>query len=372
MFTPFQKIRNLEKKQRLIIFTVFGLIFLTTLAVSIFASYRYFKQKNQTYIDSSVPNIIDLDAEISLDPSQIKEEDQKTLNVLLAGYGGAGHQGGFLSDVIQIAHFDFEKKQITFISVPRDLYLLTKDNKGYKVNSLLSSGMSNGGGIDAGLAFMQKNISLISGLPIKYFIGIDFVGFQRTVGYELKSIEVEVSQTLEDPWYPKEGAQLDSCGYSPSEIADLTATYSGFELESKFKCRYEHLLFQKGKVTMEGHDALAYVRSRHSSSDYDRSRRQVEVLTAIRNKLFKLDALKNMPKFYEAMSKHVSTNLDLESAKYLAPLLANANEFTIRNVNLSPENVLQSSKSSEGAFITIPKAGMNNWGQMQSFIKNQI
>jgi anionic cell wall polymer biosynthesis LytR-Cps2A-Psr (LCP) family protein len=371
MFEYFKKNKTLEKKQQIIIYSVLSALILMTAIVSAVASYRHFNQKEEV-AGTIETNLIDLNQEIILDPNNVKEEDQKTLNILLAGYGGAGYQGGWLSDIIQIAHFDFEKKQITFISVPRDLYLLSKDGKGYKVNALLSAGMNQNGGLDGGLAFMQKNISQIVDLPIKYFIGTDFVGFKRTVGYELGSIEVNVSQTLDDPWYPKEGAQLDPCGYSPEEIASLTANYSGFELESKFTCRYDHLLYEKGKIKMEGYDALAYVRSRHSSSDYDRSRRQVEVLAGIREKLFKLESLKNIPKYYEAMAKHVTTNLDLESTKYLAPLLVNANDFEIKSINLTPENVLQSSKSSEGAFIVIPKAGMNNWTQMQSFIKSQI
>lgn len=209
-------------------------------------------------------------------------------------------------------------------------------------------------------------------MPIKYFVGIDFVGFKRTIGNELNSIEVEVSQTLDDPWYPIDGAQLDPCGYSPEEIASLTANLSGFALESKFACRYEHIYYPAGKVKMEGHQALAYVRSRHSSSDYDRSRRQVELLTAIRNKLFELETIKKLPKAYEAMSKHVNTNLDLESAKKLAPLLVNSQEFTIQNINLSPENVLQSSTSQAGAFILLPKAGANQWQEIRTFVKEKI
>lgn len=371
IFKIFQKHNDLEKKQKIIIYSVFSAIIILLLSVSAVASYRYFA-KQKTTAEQGLENFVDFDQEINLDLNNVQEEDKKTLNVLLAGYGGAGHQGGYLSDVIQIAHFNFEKKEISFISIPRDLYLTNKDQKGYKVNALMSAGMSGGGGVKAGLELMQTSISQMTGLPIKYFIGVDFVGFKRVVGYELGSIEVNVSQTLEDAWYPIEGAQLDPCGYSAQEIADLTATYSGFALESKFACRYEHLLYKQGKVKMEGHDALAYVRSRHSSSDYDRSRRQVEVLTAIREKLFQLETLKKIPKFYDAFSKHLVTNLDLESVKYLAPLLVDANEFEIKTINLTPENVLQSSKSSAGAFIIIPKAGMNNWSEMQKFIRDQI
>lgn len=364
IFSFISRTKQLEKKQRLIIYFSFGLITLAILAVSAWASYQYFGKNKSSGFES---NLLNLDEEIILDPNQVREEDKETLNVLLAGYGGAGHQGGYLSDIIQIAHFNFPKKQITLISIPRDLYLA----EGYKVNSLMSQGMNNGG-INEGLDFMSKKISQITSLPIKYYIGIDFVGFKRTIGNELGSIEVNVSETLEDPWYPLDGAQLDPCGYSAEEIANLTATLSGFELESKFKCRYEHLLFEKGLVAMEGHEALAYVRSRHSSSDYDRSRRQVEVLDAIRKKLFSLEALKQVPKYHKALTSHVATNLDLESAKYLAPLLLEADQFSMQSINLSPENVLVSGKSSQGAFILQPKSGANSWKDVQSFIRSQL
>ncbi len=371
MWKYLQRKKTLTKKQKIIIYALCPIILIGVIGLSAIYSYRYFA-KQEAAPAKNTQNTIDQNQTINLDLKNVQEEDKKTLNVLLAGYGGAGHQGGYLSDIIQVAHFDFEKKQLSFISIPRDLYLIDQNQIGHKVNTLMSTGMSNGGSVKAGLELMQTSISQMIGLPIKYAIGIDFVGFKRVIGYELKSIEVEVGQTLEDAWYPIEGAQLDPCGYSSEEIANLTATYSGFELESKFACRYEHLLYKQGKVIMEGHDALAYVRSRHSSSDYDRSRRQVEVLTAIRNKLFKLEALKYLPKFYEAFAKHVTTNLDLESAQYLAPLLVNAHEFAIKTINLTPENVLQSSRSSEGASIVIPKAGMNNWTEIQKFIKEQI
>ena len=122
---------------------------------------------------------------------------------------------------------------------------------------------------------------------------------------------------------------------------------------------------------MEGAEALKYVRSRHSSSDFDRSRRQVEVLTGIRKKLFELEALSHIPDFFKKVNQHVTTDLNLEILEYLAPLLLNANDFTIKNINLSTENVLNSSSSSNG-FVLIPKAGPNNWTQLQNFIQDSL
>ncbi len=352
-----------------------GLLGLATLvlAVSAWASYRYFDNLSQNALiteELTMPDEAELDWNIELSESTDHNEDQ--LIVLLVGYGGAGHQGGFLADAIQIAHIDLVQQQLTFISIPRDLYLTDSRQQGAKINALLAAGMKQNAGIHGGLELMRQNLSHITGLPIQYYIGVDFVGFKRSVGYEFKGIEVEVAQTLDDPWYPIEGAQLDPCGYSEAEIAELTARHSGFALESKFACRYEHIYFPAGKHNMQGHEALAYVRSRHSSSDYDRSRRQVELMTAIKNKLFELETIKYLPKFYEAMIKHVQVNFDLAAAKQIAPLLLTARDFTIKNVVLSPENVLQSSKASSGAFILMPKSGMNNWQHMQQYIAAQL
>jgi anionic cell wall polymer biosynthesis LytR-Cps2A-Psr (LCP) family protein len=224
--------------------------------------------------------------------------------------------------------------------------------------------------INNGAELVQKYISGITGLPVKYFTAVDFNGFKRMIGYELSGIEVEVAETFDDPWYPIEGKQLDPCGHSEEEIANLTNTLSGFALEKEFACRYEHLHYEAGTVHMEGGDALAYVRSRHSTSDFDRSRRQAEVLQAIRDRLFSLKALNDIPAYFKAFSQHVSSNFDLETLEYLAPLFANAKDMELISINLSTENVLNS--SNDGSYALIPKNGSNDWSGIQAYIQAEM
>lgn len=359
------RLNRQNRRQRLILIVSFGLLILAVLTTSAVATYQYLQRQNTPTLDH---NLLALDQEIAFDLNQVDAADTNQFAILLSGYGGPGHQGGFLSDVIQVAHVDLQQQRVSLISIPRDLHL----SEGYKINAVLSRGMSQSGQVADGLEQLRQLVSQITGLAIPYFVGIDFVGFKRTIGQELGSIEVQVAQKLDDPWYPLDGAQLDPCGYTEAEIAELTANYSGFALESKFACRYERIHYEPGLIKMEGHDALAYVRSRHSSSDYDRSRRQAEVLTGIRNKLFDLEVLNKLPRFHEAISRHVSTNLDLAAAAQLAPLLVQGREFSINNINLSPENVLRSSTSSSGAFILTPKAGSNNWQEVREFIHQQL
>jgi anionic cell wall polymer biosynthesis LytR-Cps2A-Psr (LCP) family protein len=365
LFNNFQK---LNRKQKNVLYLVSFLVILT-FSISATLAYQHFQKEEQAQDEVLIEAQAALT--LNLDTSQIEENDRKELNILLIGYGGAGHQGGMLADLIQIAHFDFEKELLAFISIPRDLELSLNDGTYRKINNVFSSHMTGTNPIFNAGQISKNLLSSVTNLNIKYFIAVDFVGFQRLVGQELGSIEVEVAQNFQDQWYPVEGRQLEPCGHSDEEIAELTATLSGFELEKQFPCRYETIYYPAGVQKMEGADALKYVRSRHSSSDFDRSRRQVEVLTGIRKKLFDLEALSNIPSFFKKVDQHVTTDLDLNILEYFAPLLVDANDFKIKNINLSTENVLNSSTSHNG-FVLIPKAGQNNWTGLQNFIQEAL
>ncbi len=289
------------------------------------------------------------------DPAPLPESvtDLDQLNLLLLGQGGPGHEGGELTDAIILTHIDFETPKITLISIPRDLWI-----EGRKINTLFAD--------DYGL--FKDAIATVTGYTPNYFLAVDFVGFQRAMGYVLEGIEVEVGQDFDDPWYPTEGKQLESCGHTPEEIAELTAKYSDFELQKQFPCRYERVSFKKGKVFMNGAEALKYVRSRHSTSDFDRSRRQHEVLVGIKNKLWSLQAVDDVPKFFAALIEHVRSDIDLDIAKYLAPALKNTQNYKITSVNLSTENVLKESRVA-GAFVMVPK---ETWEEVRGYIAKEL
>ncbi len=293
------------------------------------------------------------------DPSPLPQvvEELKDLNLLLLGYGGAGHEGGSLTDVIILAHVDFEQATVTLISIPRDLKA-EGNTKAQKINGLWVESYDE----------LKNAIANVTGFSVNYFITVDFVGFQRALGLVLKGIEVDVPETLDDPWYPVEGKQLEPCGKTPQEIAELTAKYVEFELQKQFPCRYEHLHVDKGKTFMDGGDALKYVRSRHSSSDFDRSKRQQAVLVGIKNKLWTLNAWDDLPNFFKNLSQHVQTDLNLDILKYLAPALKKAQDFKIISISLSNENVLKEGRATTGAFILTPKKG---WEDVRNFVRQK-
>lgn len=341
--------------------------------VSAIASYHYFgRQQPITQNNSDFAAV--LAAESNLDINQTPPEDLKTLTVLLLGYGGAGHQGGFLTDVIQLVHVNFETGQLALISVPRDLWVKLPNGTQGKINTAFTLGNNPDQPIESGGQIAKQMASVVTGLPVNYFIAVDFVGFQRLIGQELKGIEVEVTETLDDPWYPIKGEELNTCGMTPEEVAEVSAKYSGFELERQFACRYEHVHVEPGWVKMEGGDVLKYVRSRHGSGagDFSRSHRQHEVLSAIKNKLLSLEALKKAPQMFEQVSRHTRSDIDLEVVNYIVPALQQIGSYNNKTVILSTDNMLVSGKSPTGQSIVVPKAGADNWSAIQQFIQTEI
>jgi len=358
-------VKALLQKKFLSVVISFGV---AVVVVSAVISYFLFQSKNDhvTTVDDN-----DISGVEFIEPSPPNLKDQPmTLTIALLGTGGPGHQGGHLSDVIQLLHINFDQKQIGFISIPRDLWVPLPDGSTNKINAVYAAGLNQKTPVPH--QALKSSLSAISGLQVDYVIAIDFTGFKRAIGENLKGIEVEVAEALDDPWYPISGKELEPCGYTPQEIDEMTQTLSGFELEKQFECRYEHISFKPGNITMHGGDALAFVRSRHSSSDFARSARQHAILQGVRKKIISIDGLSKLPALFTDLAKQTTTDLNVDIITFLVPSLKMAADFKTTSVVLSTENVLQSGKSSTGQFILLPKAGQNNWGDAQSFISTSL
>ncbi len=313
-------------------------------------------------------------------PTLPPPEDISTLGIVLLGYGGAGHQGGFLTDVILFMHLDFDTSTLSLISLPRDLWYTFPDGVPRKLNTAFTLNSPaaaypnqdiDSSKAHSGAESVKQAVATITGLNTDYFAAIDFLGFKLAIE-ELGGIDVNVESTLDDSWYPIRGRELELCDHTPQEVTDLSNTLSGFELEKQFPCRYEHLHFDPGIATMDGDTALKFSRSRHGSSDFDRSRRQQALILAIADKLFSLNALNNIPDFFSNLTHSIHSDIDVKTLTTLSPLLINLLDFRLVRINLSIQNVLQTSKSSAGAFILVPKDNPNSWDSIHSFIHQQL
>lgn len=248
---------------------------------------------------------------ILLHPAPSLRESDGRVNVLLLGIGGGTHDGPDLTDTIIYAGLDAKDQKITLVSVPRDTWIPSLQDK---INIAYANGESNGQ--NNGKEEAKKVVEEVTGQPIDYVFRIDFQGFVKVID-ELGGIDVNVQHTLDDYEYPISGKEDDTCGLSADEIKTFTATDSAeTDIQQKFACRYMHLHFDPGMQHMDGTTALEYVRSRHAigeeGTDFARSRRQQIVIAAVRQKVFSLQTLLNPAKviaIYNIVQGSIDTNI---------------------------------------------------------------
>jgi LCP family protein required for cell wall assembly len=260
------------------------------------------------------------------------------INVLLLGYGGPGHDGPYLTDSIMLVSIDASTKHAMMISLPRDLYVKIpalprngfmwgKLNSAYAIGTdhrnypnVRSDWKTATGGGDLAAA----TVSQVTGQPIDYWVGVDFKAFRDVVN-ALGGVRVDVPSTLDDPFYPR--------GESTGRM---------------------HIHFNAGWQPMNGEQALEYARSRETTSDFDRSKRQQLIMLAVRQRAFSLNAIPSLFSLMGALQDNVRTNLRPRDMRDLADLAGQLKEQDIRRVAIDTTNFLRSSYSRDGQYILEP------------------
>jgi len=277
-------------------------------------------------------------------------EETDRINVLLLGIGDTGHAGEYLTDTIMLASLKPSTKQVSLISIPRDLVAPVSNWE--KINSIDAYAEAKNPG--SGGEVTTKAISTLLQIPIQYYVRVDFSGFVNIVD-ELGNIKVDVANTLDDYTYP---------AYGQEDNPDYYA-------------RFEHLHIEKGLQTMDGTLALKYARSRHAlgveGSDFARAHRQQLVLEAIKNKLLSTQTLLNpviVTKIINEFNKNISTNLSAWELLRAWNLFKDVDSSKIINTVLSdaPDSFLVSGRGQNGAYILTPRSG--NFGNIQALVQN--
>jgi LCP family protein required for cell wall assembly len=290
-----------------------------------------------------------------------------TLDILFMGVGGAGHEGGTLSDSITLARFNTDKKTLTLIAIPRDLWVPVPAGGANRTWQKINMAYSKGGG-----NLSKYVVGQTLAINVDHYITVDFGSFVSGVN-ELGGIDVEVAKSWDDYFYPIKGAELATCNFTIEEINQFHNKYSGFELEKQFTCRFEHLHFDKGMQHLDGETALKFIRSRHSAqygSDFARGEKAQAVLLAIGKKLLNQGVLDPSNATFKKLVGFVKSDISLSGAGTILKTIGDLNSYQIKHLYLTDQNVLTAAKSSGGAFILIPKAGSGNFDELRSFVKS--
>jgi hypothetical protein len=141
-----------------------------------------------------------------------------------------------------------------------------------------------------------------------------------------------------------------SCPYTDWHLIDPTFNP---EIEENWSL----YTVESGVIHMDGDLALWYARSRQKSSDFDRGRRQQEVLRAIFTQALQTGTLTRIPDLYNNLKDSVATDLglgDLVQLSLYAPKMTSAD---IRSYYIRPPYV-SSWVTEQGAYVLLPNTDM--------------
>lgn len=267
----------------------------------------------------------------------LKKQDTKT-NILLLGVAGGNHQGSDLTDTIIFLSLDFEKQRALLISLPRDIWSPTLKDK---INSAYHYGQEKKKG--GGLILAKFIAEEVLGQPVHYAFLLNFSSFKEAVDI-LGGVDIEVERSFDDFYFPIEGKENDSCGGDP-----------------EFKCRYEHVHFEKGWEHMDGERALKYARSRNAEGeeggDFARSARQQRFLLAFKDKVFFGRIILNPPKMKRLIGifkEGVETDMNLAEACFLGKFSLGLKKANIERLVLEERFFIVPPLWEYGKWVLIP------------------
>lgn len=278
---------------------------------------------------------------------------------LLMGYGGAGHDGAYLTDSMIAAIVDPSQKTISLLSIPRDIWaplvfsekttVYNKINTAYAFaedSSLYPDRLSRYEGSQGPGTFAMDTVSRLLGIPISYYLALDFAGFRQAID-TVGGIDVNVPDAFSARYPANDDPAID-----PS---------------------WKVVKFSKGQQHMDGERAIEYARAREAidnlaeGSDFARSQRQRLIMEAFKARLFQPGGLIHLPQLLALGAGHVDTNYALPSVVQFAQLALGWKDVRFYQTALTNQNYLVDSTGAEGTYILVPDSPDHSWAWVQAF-----
>jgi LCP family protein required for cell wall assembly len=225
-------------------------------------------------------------------------DGKERFNVLLMGLDKRPGESGtaFRTDSMILISLDPATSSIGMLSIPRDLYVeippktivgsgygLQRVNSAYVIGELVKPGY----GPQLAMQTVQYNL----GIRVNDYVVYDFTTVITLIN-AVGGIDIDVASAIRDFSYPN--------------------MYFG----------YETLYIPAGRIHMNGDLALKYARTRHGTSDFDRAKRQQQVITAVKDRVFDLnmapELLVKAPGLWSQLSRNVRSGLTFDQLLRLA------------------------------------------------------
>jgi polyisoprenyl-teichoic acid--peptidoglycan teichoic acid transferase len=245
--------------------------------------------------------------------------NSQQMNIVLLGSDKRPRSGAWRTDSMIIVSVDMQSNIVRLLSIPRDLWVYIPGHGYNRINTadLWGELAKKGGGPERVKQTIQHNL----GIPIHYYVRIDFQGF-----------------------------------------IDIINTVGGIDVD--VDCPLPDINLSAGIHHMNGREALRYARSRKSTNDFDRGRRQRKVLMALWDQALTLDIIPKLPQLWRNMADSFQTDLSLEQVINLAYVGTQLKPQRIISRAIGP-SLVQGWVTPQGAQVLLPREG-----QMRSMLES--
>jgi LCP family protein required for cell wall assembly len=224
-----------------------------------------------------------------------------------------------------VAAVNKDTKQVSLLSVPRDLWVYiptygwSRLNVAHKVGHRTSY---PGGGPELVADTLRMNL----GIPIDHWVRVDFEGFARVVD-ALGGVEMTVACPV------------------------------NLRYEAPTSEEQEEMILEPGVYQMDGSTALRYVRTRRDGTDFDRARRQHQLLRAVWNQTKRVDLVSTITGLWSALLGAYETDMNLVEVLALAPVALDLQPQRIRSRYIGPNQTIDW-VNADGWRVALPRYDM--------------
>jgi LCP family protein required for cell wall assembly len=311
-------------------------------------------------VATPVPDLVSAPTETPVPLPTASAGDSRFAFALL-GYGGGGHDGADLTDSIMVAIVDPDKKTLTLLSLPRDSWVpmlfdgktpvYNKVNTAYafaKDSSLYPDRLPRYAGDKGPGTFTSDTISQLLGIPITYYLALDFQGFREMID-AVGGVDVNV-------------------------VNSFTARYP-INDDPSINAAWKTIHFDAGPQHMNGERAIEYARARETiddsneGSDFARSRRQRLIIEAFKARMMQPAGLVQLPRLFGIANSHVDTNYAMPALTEMTKLILDWKDVQIYQAAISTDNYLEVGTGADGEYLLIPSESEHTWAQIRAFAR---
>jgi LCP family protein required for cell wall assembly len=242
----------------------------------------------------------------------------KRLNILLVGGDAGVGRSGYRSDTMIVFSIDPESAHTAVFSVPRNLQRVPIPESANtdldEMPTLLNAMWQYASWYDwypeseqPGATALKEGIGHLLGLEIDYYAAVDLRGFVEIVD-ALDGVTVTVQSYIYDAGV---SSAFDGEAWTPINLAP-------------------------GEHELDGRTALAYVRTRWATSDYNRMHRQRCLMAALAQQASLSKLLKAFPKLASTVKEFVLTDIPLRALPDLIELAVELDSRTMVGVSFVP------------------------------------